>query len=253
VKTDRPQSGYGSGVEVGPAVIPLVTALVAAALAARVGGSAVRRFRPAKALWAIGLLLFAIAAAAEAYGAADGWGPASFKVYYLAGGCLTVAFLGAGSAWLVLPRDAALLLSGGLIVAVLAATVSVLVADLAPLAADGAHLKPPPNATLTGHAYIWAIALNTVGTVLLVGSSVVSLHHRRRVAGNVLLLAGVAALASSGLLTRFGDEGYVIAGQAVGILLLAAGFELAEHAPGTQRPRIRGLGVSGARADRPAS
>src|SRR6478609_479298 len=53
VKTDRPQSGYGSGVEVGPAVIPLVTALVAAALAARVGGSAVRRFRPAKALWAI--------------------------------------------------------------------------------------------------------------------------------------------------------------------------------------------------------
>ena len=99
------------GVEIGPAAIPLVTALVAAALAARVGGSAVRRFRPAKALWALGLLLFAIAAAAEAYGAADGWGPASFKVYYLAGGCLTVALLGAGSAWLVLPRDAALVVT----------------------------------------------------------------------------------------------------------------------------------------------
>ena len=76
-------------VEIGPAVIPLVTALVAAALAARVGGSAVRRFAPAKALWAVGLALFAIAAAAEAYGAADGWGPASFRVYYLAGGCLS--------------------------------------------------------------------------------------------------------------------------------------------------------------------
>jgi hypothetical protein len=240
-------------VEVGPAAIPLVTALIAAALAARVGGSAVRRFRPAKALWAVGLLLFAIAAAAEAYGAADGWGPVSFKVYYLAGGCLTVAFLGAGSAWLVLPRDAALMMTGGLIVAVAAATVSVLAADLQTLAAYGAVLKPPPNDTLTGHAFLWAIALNTVGTLLLVGSSVVSLLHRQRVTGNLLLLAGVASLASSGLLTRFGDEGYVIAGQAVGIVLLAAGFELAERAPGTRRPKVHGLGVSGARADRPAS
>ena len=103
-------------MEIGPAVIPLITALIAAGLAARVGGSAVRRFTPAKALWALGLLMFAIAAAAEAYGAADGWGPASFRVYYLAGGCLSVGLLGAGSAWLVLPRDAALLLTGALIV-----------------------------------------------------------------------------------------------------------------------------------------
>ena len=77
-----------------------------------------RRFAPAKALWALGLAMFAVAAAAEAYGAADGWGPASFRVYYLAGGCLTVGFLGAGSAWLALPRDAALLVTGGLAVAV---------------------------------------------------------------------------------------------------------------------------------------
>ena len=48
-----------------------------------------------------------------------------------------MALLGAGSAWLVLPRDAALVLSGGLIMAVLAATVSVLAADLQPLAATG--------------------------------------------------------------------------------------------------------------------
>ena len=148
-------------VEIGPAVIPLVTALVAAALAARVGGSAVRRFAPAKALWAVGLALFAIAAAAEAYGAADGWGPASFRVYYLAGGCLTVGLLGTGSAWLVLPRDAALMLTGGVIVAVIGATVSVLVADLAPLGAYGAHLRPPPNDTITGHAFLWAIGMNS--------------------------------------------------------------------------------------------
>lgn len=240
-------------VEIGPAVIPLVTALVAAALAARVGGSAVRRFAPAKALWAVGLALFAIAAAAEAYGAADGWGPASFRVYYLAGGCLTVGLLGTGSAWLVLPRDAALMLTGGVIVAVIGATVSVLVADLAPLGAYGAHLRPPPNDTITGHAFLWAIGMNTAGTLLVVGSSLASIVRRGRVTGNVLLLAGVAALAGSGTLTRFGDEGFVIAGQAFGIVLLAAGFELAERAPGARRPRVRGLGVSAASVDRPAN
>jgi hypothetical protein len=240
-------------VEIGPPVIPLVTALVAAGLAARVGGSAVRRLAPAKVLWALGLLLFAIAAAAEAYGAADGWGPASFRVYYLAGGCLTVGLLGAGSAWLVLPRDAALVLTGGLAVAVLGATVSVLVADLTPLGEYGAHLRPPPNDTLTGHAYLWAIGMNTAGTLLVVGSSLASIARHRRITGNALLLAGVAALAGSGTLTRFGDEGLVIAGQAVGIVLLAAGFELAERAPGTRRPHVRGLGVSAASVDRPAS
>jgi hypothetical protein len=240
-------------VEIGPAAVPLVTALVAAGLAARVGGSAVRRFAPAKALWALGLALFAIAAAAEAYGAADGWGPASFRVYYLAGGCLTVGFLGAGSAWLALPRDAALLMTGALAVAAVGATVSVLVAELHPLGAYGTHLKPPPNDILTGHAFLWAIGINTVGTLLVVASSLSSVIRRRRVTGNVLLLAGVAALAGSGALTRVGDDGLVIAGQALGIVLLAAGFELAERSPGARRPRVRGLGVSGASVDRPAS
>ena len=133
------------------------------------------------------------------------------------------------------------------------ATVSVLVADLESLAAYGAHLKPPPNDTLTGHAYLWAIGINTVGTLLVVGSSLASILRGRRVTGNVLLLAGVAALAGSGALTRFGDESLVVAGQAFGIVLLAAGFELAERAPGASRPRVRGLGVSAASVDRPAS
>ena len=37
--------------------------------------------------------------------------------------------------------------------------------------------------------------MNTVGTLLVVGSSLVSILRRRRITGNVLLLAGVAALA----------------------------------------------------------
>ena len=125
---------------------------------------------------------------------------------------------------------------------------SVLVADLESLVAYGAHLRPPPNDTLTGHAFLWAIGMNTVGTLLVVGSSLASILRRRRITGNVLLLAGVAALAGSGTLTRFGDEGLVIAGQAVGIVLLAAGFELAE-----QRPARAGRGCAGSASAGPAS
>jgi hypothetical protein len=241
----------------GSALLPLVTALVAAGLAARVGGAAVRRFTPSKPLWALGLLLFAIAAGAEAYGTADGWGPASFRFYYIAGGCLCVAVLGTGSAWLVLPRAGSLVLTGMLVTAVAGATLSVLLADLDPAglaAASGG--EPPANGTLLGHAFLWAIAMNSVGAVLMLGGSVVSIVRRRRVRANVLIVGGILAVSASGALTRLGAYGYVYVGQIAALVLLAAGFELAERragaAPGPRRPRW-GLGVSGARSGPPAS
>ena len=237
----------------GFAVLPLLTALIAALLAARVGGSAVRRFAPAKLLWAFGLLLFAIAAAAEAYGESDGWGSASFRAYYLAGGCLTVGFLGVGSALLSLPRDPGLVLVGALTTATVGAVVGVLVADLDPAILAAAHgHRPPANDALTGHAFVWAIAINTVGSLLLLGSSVASIVRRRRVAANVALVVGIAIVALSGTLTRFGSYGFVYVGQIVGLVLLAAGFERAVRMA-VARPRVRGLAVSAARSDPTAS
>jgi hypothetical protein len=229
-------------VTVGFAALPLATALLAAALAARVAGSAVRRYQPAKIFWAVGLLLFGLAAAAEAYGAAGGWGSVAFKVYYLAGGCLTVAFLGVGAGWLALRRDWSLVLTGALVASTLGAAVTVLVGgtDPALLASASGH-EPPPNAAITGHAYLWAIGLNTVGSLLLIGVAIVSIVRRRRPRANILLLAGVALVALSGLLTRVGTYGFVYIGQMIGLVLLVAGFELATRASAARRPR--GLGV----------
>ena len=110
-------------MDVPAATLPLLTAAAAAVFAARIAGSAVRRYAAAKILWAIGLLLAAAAAGAETYGAADGWGESAFRVYYLAGGCLSVAFLGTGSAFLVLPRSLALVVLGALGTAVVGATI----------------------------------------------------------------------------------------------------------------------------------
>jgi hypothetical protein len=212
------------------ALLPLVTALVAGGLAARMGGSTVRRFAPQKPLWALGLLLFAAASGAAAYGSSDGWGEASFTVYYLTGACLCVALLGAGSAFLALPRGVALVVLGALLTACLGATVSIILApvDTALLAAtDG--LGAPPNDALGGHAYLWAIAMNSVGTVLLVAGAVVSIARRRTPGPNAAILAGVIVIALAGTLTRFGGEELLYVGQLVGLLVLGCGMEWANR------------------------
>lgn len=210
------------------AIPPLVAALLAGALAARMAGSATRAFSPAKPLWAAGLLLFAAASAAAAYGTADGWGGASFRIYYLAGGCLCVAVLGAGSAFLALPRPLALVVLGMTITAVVGATVTVLIAPVDQAALDAVTgLHAPPNSAIGGHASIWAIALNSAGTLLLVAGAAVSLARRVRVGPNAAILAGVLVIAAAGTLTRFGGEETLYVGQMVGLLVLGAGMEWA--------------------------
>ena len=214
------------------AILPLLTALLAGALAARMAGSAVRAFAPAKPLWAIGLLLFAAASAAAAYGTADGWGPISFRIYYLAGACLCVAVLGAGSAFLALPRGLALVVLGMTITAVAGAIVTVLLAPVdagAFTAVTGLHA--PPNSAIGGHAKVWAIAMNAAGTLLLVAGAVVSLVRRVRVGPNAAILAGVLVIAAAGTLTRFGGEETLYLGQMLGLLVLGGGMEWAARAP----------------------
>ncbi|MGA0121951.1 MAG: hypothetical protein ACO3KD_02945 [Gaiellales bacterium] len=213
------------------ALLPLLTALVAGALAARMAGSAVRGFAPQKPLWALGLLLFAAASGAAAYGTADGWGEASFTVYYLAGACLCVALLGAGSAFLALPRPIAHIVLGATATACVAAAVTVIIAPVDQAILDQATgLGAPSNDALGGSGYLWAIAMNTVGTALLVAGAVVSIARRRRPGPNAAILAGVLVIALAGTLTRLGGEELLYEGQLAGLLLLGAGLEWANRA-----------------------
>jgi len=210
------------------AILPLVTALIAGALAARMAGSAARSFAAAKPLWAIGLLLFAAASAAAAYGIADGWGPVTFRVYYLAGACLCVALLGAGSAFLALPRSVALVVLGMTITGVIGASVTVLSAPLDVQAlASVSGLSAPPNDALGGQGFLWAIAMNTIGTALLVAGAIVSIARRRRTGPNLAILSGVIVIALAGTLTRLGGEEALYVGQMVGLMILGGGMEWA--------------------------
>jgi hypothetical protein len=101
-------------------------------------------------------------------------------------------------------------------------------------------LRPPPNEALTGHAFLYAIALNTVGTLALLAGIVRSIVRRERALANLLIGAGVLAVASSGTLTRIGDAyGIVLAAQLAGLVMIYAGFELATQRAPLRRPAAR--------------
>lgn len=195
-------------------------AFAAALVALRLSGDLLRRFRdrraPEFAAWAAALAAYALAAGALAWGAAAGWSDAAFRVYYLGGGLLTAALLGAGS----------MLLAGRGWVAPVALVYAGLAAGIA--------LAVPLHGSITGTgipeaqdvlelwpARVAAIAANSLGTLAVV---VVALSTvRSRPLGNALILAGVAVAAIGSGLAGLG-VGALAPAIAVAVVLLYAGF-----------------------------
>jgi len=83
------------------AVLNGLTTLVAVVMALALLDQWSERRRTYQLAWAIGALLFGLAAGAEALGAASGWTNSLFKTWYLAGAVLNVGWLGLGTAFLL--------------------------------------------------------------------------------------------------------------------------------------------------------
>jgi hypothetical protein len=83
------------------AVLPALSAIVALVMTIALLDQWRERRRPYQLAWAIGAALFGVASVAEAMAAANGWSPALFKVWYLAGAVLNAAWLGLGTAFLL--------------------------------------------------------------------------------------------------------------------------------------------------------
>jgi hypothetical protein len=217
-------------------LLPVGASLLAALFTILLLRSFRRRRAGEKLLWAGGFALFAAATASEAVAQGAGWSAALFRGYYLCGGVLTVAWLGAGSAWLQLSRRWRDVLAGALAVSTVAATAAVL---LAPVHAGAlAHAPtggPPADGALGGHAFIWAIALNSFGTAFLLGGALYSIARRRRVRANLWIAGGALVLALSTSATRAGAYSFVYLGELVGIALMFAGFHLTGAKP---RPAV---------------
>ncbi len=82
-------------------VFPLAAAVVAFAFAVALGRRFIRSRRLYLALWCAALLMYAIASAAVAGGAAVGWSRTLFEVYWILGAVLNVPLLAAGEVHLL--------------------------------------------------------------------------------------------------------------------------------------------------------
>jgi hypothetical protein len=83
-------------------VFPLVAAAVAFMFSALLLQQFVRRRRSYQMLWALAMLMYAVASLAVAIGALSGWGRFGFQLYWLLGAVLNVPFLAAGELQLLL-------------------------------------------------------------------------------------------------------------------------------------------------------
>jgi hypothetical protein len=205
------------------AAVPALAAAVAAVFAGRCALAARRRGRAALAVWALALAQFSVASAALAWGVAGGWSPAAFRVYYLFGAVLNVAWLGLGTVWLLAPRAA----SG-------AATAALLVAS--GWAAQVVGRASLQRAVLATHEVVsGAVFPETVrnlsrgfsfaGLVALLGGLGYSLAARRpKAAGLGLLFAGVVLAFVGSELGRHGSPVPFSAGLAAGVVVMYAGF-----------------------------
>lgn len=163
----------------------------AALVALRLAGALARGRRWA---WAGGLVSFAAAAAAMAWGAAHGWDAASFRVYYLAGALLSAPLLGVGSLQLWGRRWAGTV---GLVWVGLAVGVA------AAMPVHGAfHGSAVPHAQSHVDAFprVVAIAGSSLGTLAVVLVAVLTI--RRRFTSNALIVGAVGAAAAASALTQ---------------------------------------------------
>jgi hypothetical protein len=198
------------------ALVPFAAALLAFRLAAELVRRWRRRHAPELVAWAAALAAFAAASAALAWGAAAGWDDRAFRAYYLFGGLLTAALLGAGSLLRLGVRAAApvALVYTGLAIGVAVAMPIEPAVSGSPIPDASEHL-----AFLPGRAV--ALVGNIAGTLAAVGVAVAGL--RRRPIGNALIIVGVVVAAGGSAAAGLGEGGGAIF-TAVAAGLLYAGF-----------------------------
>ncbi len=222
---------------------PLVATLISAAFAVTLWVQYRAKPRPYLLAWSVALGVYALAALTEVIGAAAGWNPLLYRLYYFFGGITVVGILALGSVYLLAPRFgrtalAALLTLAGIgLVGILGASLQVGLLDT--------HQVPSADVIKLQHgvfnvaAILMAAILNIVGSVMLIGGAVWSFFSMllrgappSRLAGNILIAGGAFIVAGASTLFRlFHVYDLFYVGQAIGVLVMFGGFLAAQRAP----------------------
>jgi hypothetical protein len=208
-----------------------------------------QRRRMHQLAWAIGLFLYALAAAMEAYSESSGtWHPFVYRVYIVIAASL-VGFLGLGTLYLVARRRT----WGDYYFVFLVACMVVFFIGTFTTTLDMAKLVP--GITVGGQALggsltfprFMSLPINITGTILLFGGAVWSVirfigkrEFAYRVWANVLIAAGAALLAALGSRARLGETAGLYPAEMVAAALMLAGFLVAGTLDkGTRRRKVR--------------
>ena len=210
-------------------MLPLVTALVSGAFAVAVAAQYARKRRPALLAWAVGLLLFTVAAFMGFLARAGGATDVEYRLFYLFGAITNVAWLALGTVYIVAPRygrvalGAVLALSAVAVYAVFAYPVDVAVA------VDTG--KGYPDGSLPR---ILAAIGSGVGSLVLIGGALWSAwvflrkrHQGRRALANVIIAVGVFIVAAGGTVAFTGASGILEFTNLIGVSVMFVGFLLA--------------------------
>jgi hypothetical protein len=109
--------------------------------------------------------------------------------------------------------------------------------------------RPPANSALGGNAFLWAITLNSLGSIFLVGGSVYAIVRRRRVRANAWIACGAIVVALATGMSRADNYTFVYVGELLGIAIMLAGFRLAGASAKTVQPSPTAVQLApGARA-----
>ena len=205
-----------------------LSAIVSAVFAAVMGARYLSRRRAHQLAWTIGLAMFAAAAVAGALARSGGATEAEYRVFYLFGAILNVAWLALGTVFLLVPRVARWALWGVLaltIVAALAVFTSPVDLSAAVDTGRGFDQAPLPR--------ILAGIGSGIGSVILIGGALWSAwvflrrrHEGRRALGNVIIAIGVLVAAAGGTAAFTGASGVVEWTNFAGVTLIFVGFLL---------------------------
>jgi hypothetical protein len=210
-------------------LLPAVTAIVAAVFALVVLRQYRAHRRTYQLMWATGFAMFAIAAFAGYLARSGGTTDTEYRIFYLFGAILNVAWLALGTMYLLARRRWAdvSLLAVALLSLVAAYAVIAAPVDLTAAADSGRGF---PNGSL---ARILAGVGSGVGSIVLVGGALWSAwvffskrHNGRRAIANVVIAVGVLIVAAGGTATFTGASGVLEVANLVGLSVMFAGFLL---------------------------
>ncbi|MBI2853166.1 MAG: hypothetical protein HYX84_08755 [Chloroflexi bacterium] len=229
----------------GTAIIPLLSAIVSLVFALSVLDQFFARRKPYQLVWALGLLMYFVATAAEFWMEAQEINAVAYRLWYLFGAILVAAYLGMGTLYLLASRRTAHIFMAVLGLVSVYAVVRVFAAplDLNALTYLSGEAMPSGVRLLTPF-------LNSFGTLALVGGALFSafVFWRRRfmphrVISNILIVLGAILPALGGTRMRLGAPEMFYLLELFGVIIIFAGFLRSREIFGFYRfPLVHGFG-----------